>query len=99
MAPAPSELPAGVPPSRDKKRAVQHLKVGCPILLLHRLTTAQPPLTALQVCTQEFSRDRKMMSVLCASAEGATMFVKGAPEAVLASCTSVRENRNPVTVM
>ena len=54
-------------------------------------STAPP--TALQVCTQEFSRDRKMMSVLCASAEGATMFVKGAPEAVLAACTSVRQTK------
>eukprot|EP00891_Asterochloris_glomerata_P003373 jgi/Astpho2/3373/e_gw1.00054.11.1_t len=45
-----------------------------------------------KVCTQEFTRDRKMMSVLCASAAGATMFVKGAPEAVLAACTMVQMN-------
>lgn len=43
-----------------------------------------------KVFTLEFSRDRKMMSVLCADmASGShSLFVKGAPEAVLERCTS-----------
>lgn len=61
---------------------------------MHRMFQECGVSDILQVCTQEFTRDRKMMSVLCASAAGATMFVKGAPEAVLAACTMVRQTRN-----
>ena len=44
----------------------------------------------LQVSTQEFTRDRKMMSVLCHGPNGQdVIFVKGAPEAVLAKCSYV----------
>ena len=44
-----------------------------------------------QVGMLEFSRERKMMSVRCArQGHPDTLFVKGAPEAVLARCTHVR---------
>lgn len=47
-------------------------------------------LLCLQVSTLEFSRDRKMMSVLCQAPQNqAIIFVKGAPEAVLAQCSHV----------
>ncbi|PRW20976.1 calcium-transporting ATPase endoplasmic reticulum-type isoform A [Chlorella sorokiniana] len=45
--------------------------------------------------TLEFSRDRKMMSVLCAAAQGTgqrLLFTKGAPESVLERCTGVLTN-------
>ena len=37
----------------------------------------------------EFSRDRKMMSVLCRQGAGCTLFCKGAPEALLLRCSQV----------
>ncbi|GJX76564.1 calcium-transporting ATPase 3, endoplasmic reticulum-type protein isoform X1 [Tanacetum coccineum] len=37
----------------------------------------------------EFSRDRKMMSVLCSRKHIEIMFSKGAPESVLSRCTSI----------
>lgn len=41
-----------------------------------------------QVGMLEFSRERKLMSVRCArQGQPDTLFVKGAPEAVLARCT------------
>ncbi len=45
---------------------------------------------ARQVSTLEFSRDRKMMSVRCRQGNRDLLFVKGAPESVLACCTHVR---------
>ncbi len=43
-----------------------------------------------RIMTFEFSRDRKMMSVLVRRPEGgAYLFVKGAPESVLSRCTSM----------
>ncbi len=45
---------------------------------------------ARQVSTLEFSRDRKMMSVRCRQGDRDVLFVKGAPESVLACCTHVR---------
>ena len=45
---------------------------------------------ARQVSTLEFSRDRKMMSVRCRQGNRDVLFVKGAPESVLACCTHVR---------
>ncbi|KAG0606337.1 hypothetical protein M758_9G132800 [Ceratodon purpureus] len=37
----------------------------------------------------DFSRDRKMMSVLCSRKQQEIMFCKGAPESILSRCTSV----------
>ncbi|KAL4420461.1 hypothetical protein ABPG75_010117 [Micractinium tetrahymenae] len=48
-----------------------------------------------KVYTLEFSRDRKMMSVLCAAAAGTgqrMLFVKGAPESVLERCSGALAN-------
>ena len=45
----------------------------------------------LQICTLEFSRDRKMMSVLAQGPKGqGIIFAKGAPESVLQRCSHVR---------
>ncbi|TFK42951.1 Ca-transporting ATPase [Crucibulum laeve] len=43
-----------------------------------------------RLLTFEFSRDRKMMSVLVKLNGGGALFVKGAPESVLERCTSVQ---------
>ena len=43
----------------------------------------------LQISQLEFSRDRKMMSVRCRRQDQDTLFVKGAPEAVIARCSRV----------
>ena len=48
-------------------------------------------LLLLQISQLEFSRDRKMMSVRCRKQDQDTLFVKGAPEAVIARCTQVLE--------
>ncbi|KAG8861254.1 hypothetical protein FRB96_003204 [Tulasnella sp. 330] len=50
-----------------------------------------------RLLTFEFSRDRKMMSVLArrqadANTDKGTLFVKGAPESVLEKCTSIQVN-------
>ncbi|DBA82876.1 TPA: Calcium-transporting ATPase 3, endoplasmic reticulum-type [Trebouxia sp. C0004] len=46
-----------------------------------------------KVCTLEFSRDRKMMSVLAQGPNNQeVIFVKGAPESVLDRCTHVMSN-------
>ncbi|KAJ3883752.1 Ca-transporting ATPase [Lentinula edodes] len=42
-----------------------------------------------RLLTFEFSRDRKMMSVLVKSDQVGSLFVKGAPESVLERCTSI----------
>ena len=49
----------------------------------------------LQISQLEFSRDRKMMSVRCRKQDQDqdTLFVKGAPEAVIARCTQVSKQR------
>ncbi|CAL5220117.1 g2070 [Coccomyxa viridis] len=46
----------------------------------------------------EFSRDRKMMSVRCRRQDQDTLFVKGAPEAVMARCTRAVANESGSTV-
>ena len=43
----------------------------------------------LQISQLEFSRDRKIMSVRCRRQNQDTLYVKGAPEAVLARCSRV----------
>lgn len=43
-----------------------------------------------RLLTFEFSRDRKMMSVLVQRNGGGALFVKGAPESVLDRCTNVK---------
>ena len=43
-----------------------------------------------QVGMLEFSRERKMMSVRCRREGQDTLFLKGAPEAVLPRCTQAR---------
>ncbi|XP_057852487.1 calcium-transporting ATPase 3, endoplasmic reticulum-type [Cryptomeria japonica] len=42
-----------------------------------------------KVAVLEFSRDRKMMSVLCSRKQQEIMFSKGAPESIIARCTNV----------
>ena len=46
-------------------------------------------LDVLQISALEFSRERKMMSVLCRYGASSVLFVKGAPESVLQRCTQV----------
>lgn len=46
-------------------------------------------LDAVQVAALEFSRERKMMSVLCRQDATSMLFVKGAPEAILDCCSQV----------
>ncbi|KIK06510.1 hypothetical protein K443DRAFT_129791 [Laccaria amethystina LaAM-08-1] len=48
--------------------------------------------TIPRLLTFEFSRDRKMMSVLVKLNESGSLFVKGAPESVLDRCNSVLVN-------
>ncbi|KAF9452248.1 Ca-transporting ATPase [Macrolepiota fuliginosa MF-IS2] len=49
-----------------------------------------------RLLTFEFSRDRKMMSVLVRFNGTGALFVKGAPESVLERCTSVLVNGNTI---
>ncbi|KAJ0085181.1 hypothetical protein Patl1_08802 [Pistacia atlantica] len=51
-----------------------------------------------KVCVLEFSRDRKMMSVLCSHKQMDIMFSKGAPESVISRCTNILCNDNGSTV-
>ncbi|CAN6458975.1 unnamed protein product [Victoria cruziana] len=44
---------------------------------------------AEKVSVLEFSRDRKMMSVLCTRKQQEVMFSKGAPESIIARCTNI----------
>lgn len=46
----------------------------------------------------EFSRDRKLMSVLCNRKQIEIMFSKGAPESILSRCTSILCNDDGSTV-
>lgn len=49
-----------------------------------------------RLLTFEFSRDRKMMSVLVRRGNGGSLLVKGAPESVLERCTSIQVNGKSV---
>lgn len=51
-----------------------------------------------QISVLEFSRDRKMMSVLCSRKQMEIMFSKGAPESILSRCTAILCNDDGSTV-
>ncbi|KAL2548822.1 Calcium-transporting ATPase 3 [Forsythia ovata] len=51
-----------------------------------------------KVSVLEFSRERKMMSVLCNRKQIDIMFSKGAPESILPKCTSVLCNDDGLTI-
>ncbi|XP_017981280.1 PREDICTED: calcium-transporting ATPase 3, endoplasmic reticulum-type isoform X1 [Theobroma cacao] len=51
-----------------------------------------------KVSVLEFSRDRKMMSVLCSHKQMEIMFSKGAPESVVSRCTNILCNSDGSTV-
>ncbi|KAI4375065.1 hypothetical protein MLD38_012977 [Melastoma candidum] len=51
-----------------------------------------------KVSVLEFSRDRKMMSVLCSQKQMDILFSKGAPESILTRCTNVLCNDDGSTV-
>ncbi|KAL8172054.1 hypothetical protein V2J09_023858 [Rumex salicifolius] len=42
-----------------------------------------------KISALEFSRDRKIMSVLCSRKQSAFMYSKGAPESIMSRCTSI----------
>ena len=52
----------------------------------------------LQVALLDFSRDRKMMSVLCSRKQLEIMFSKGAPESIISRCTNILCNDDGSTV-
>lgn len=52
----------------------------------------------LQISVLDFSRDRKMMSVLCSRKQKQILFSKGAPESIISRCTNVLCNENDHTV-
>ncbi|KAJ8483786.1 hypothetical protein OPV22_016271 [Ensete ventricosum] len=47
-----------------------------------------------KICVLEFSRDRKMMSVLCSRKQQEIMFSKGAPESIIIRCTHILCNED-----
>jgi Ca2+ transporting ATPase len=51
-----------------------------------------------KVSLLEFSRDRKMMSVLCSRKQMEIMFSKGAPESIISRCTNILCNDDGSTV-
>ncbi|KAK2985400.1 hypothetical protein RJ640_006858 [Escallonia rubra] len=51
-----------------------------------------------KVSLLEFSRDRKMMSVLCSRKQMEIMFSKGAPESIMSRCTNILCNDDGSTV-
>ncbi|XP_031484336.1 calcium-transporting ATPase 3, endoplasmic reticulum-type [Nymphaea colorata] len=51
-----------------------------------------------KVSVLEFSRDRKMMSVLCTRKQQEVMFSKGAPESIIARCTNILCNSDGSSV-
>ncbi|CAI0450476.1 unnamed protein product [Linum tenue] len=52
-----------------------------------------------KVSTLDFSRDRKMMSVLCIQKHTQIMFSKGAPESILSRCSHILCNDSGSTVL
>ncbi|KAL9359520.1 hypothetical protein Peur_047643 [Populus x canadensis] len=51
-----------------------------------------------KVSVLEFSRDRKMMSVLCSQKQKEIMFSKGAPESIVSRCSNILCNDDGSTV-
>lgn len=51
-----------------------------------------------KVSVLEFSRDRKMMSVLCSRKHVGIMFSKGAPESIISRCTNILCNDDGTTI-
>ncbi|WOK95600.1 calcium-transporting ATPase 3, endoplasmic reticulum-type isoform X1 [Canna indica] len=51
-----------------------------------------------KVSVLEFSRDRKMMSVLCSRKQQEIMFSKGAPESIISRCTHILCNEDGSSV-
>ncbi|CAH9077838.1 unnamed protein product [Cuscuta epithymum] len=51
-----------------------------------------------KVSSLDFSRDRKMMSVLCSRKQMDIMFSKGAPESILSRCTDILCNDDGSTI-
>ena len=52
----------------------------------------------MQISVLDFSRDRKMMSVLCSRKQKQIMFSKGAPESIISRCTNILCNGDGSTV-
>ncbi|XP_050266596.1 calcium-transporting ATPase 3, endoplasmic reticulum-type isoform X1 [Quercus robur] len=51
-----------------------------------------------KISVLDFSRDRKMMSVLCSRKQNQIMFSKGAPESIITRCTNILCNGDGSTV-
>ncbi|KAK4559876.1 hypothetical protein RGQ29_008884 [Quercus rubra] len=51
-----------------------------------------------KISVLDFSRDRKMMSVLCSRKQKQIMFSKGAPESIISRCTNILCNGDGSTV-
>lgn len=51
-----------------------------------------------KISVLDFSRDRKMMSVLCSRKQKQMMFSKGAPESIISRCTNILCNGDGSTV-
>ena len=73
---------------------VQRWGLACGRKRFSRIVQEDRHVTLRQVSTLEFSRDRKMMSVRCRQGDRDLLFVKGAPESVLACCTHVRSHKH-----
>ena len=75
---------------------MQSAGIGYATQALHAVREWSDVLSSwLQISQLEFSRDRKMMSVRCRRRDQDTLFVKGAPEAVIARCSRVSQTRPP----
>uniref|UniRef100_A0A2N9EB37 Cation-transporting P-type ATPase C-terminal domain-containing protein n=1 Tax=Fagus sylvatica TaxID=28930 RepID=A0A2N9EB37_FAGSY len=51
-----------------------------------------------KISVLDFSRDRKMMSILCSRKQQQIMFSKGAPESIIARCTNILCNGDGSTI-
>ncbi len=83
-------------------------KIGCPDASVMKSLSSLSPAertnavndhfaaTLPRLLTFEFSRDRKMMSVLVKRGAGGALFAKGAPESVIERCTTVLVNGHTI---